>query len=698
MKVLEEVVLGGKSVTFEAGQIARQAHGAVVVRHEGSMVLATVVVDASVARSPGFAVLAKKAGSDEFVPLTVEYRERMSASGRIPGGYGKREARISDHEVLTSRLIDRALRPLFPKGFTSEVQVLVTVYGADPKSDLESLALLAAGGAMHLSQLPIEAVAGLRIAKRGDVTVLMPTDGEREAADLEWIVAATREGLVMVEGGANEASEEAVVASLEEATAAVGPVFEVFERLRAAVGRDKVAFVAPGGPPAALLADIERHFGERLVLAFGAPKTERRASVAAIGKEAITLLGASNPGGNVEAAVEAHWRGLVRGRTASGERIGGRGLEEVRAIASEVGYLPSNHGSALFTRGETQALVSVTLGATDESLVYETVLGRKNERFFLHYNFPPFSVGEVKGSRGPGRREIGHGALARRALSAVMPAPEDLAFTVRVVSDILESNGSSSMATVCGASLALMDAAVPLTAAVAGIAMGLVSEGETHALLSDITGDEDHLGDMDFKVAGTREGITALQLDIKVGAVSHALLGNALAQARRGISQILDQMAATLEAPRAMVPGHAPQVVQLKIPPGRVGTLIGQGGKTIQEIQSATGTRIDVKDDGRVRVSARRAGDLKAAVARIEALTLELKVGSTYQAEVVTLKEYGAFVRIGEHEGLVHISELAPTRVEKVEDVLQVGEVITVKVIGADKRGRLELSRKAVDA
>jgi len=684
MKFVEEVVVGGKRVTFEAGQVARQAHGAVVVRHEGSMVLATVVVEDGPARPPRYG-----GSHDEFVPLTVEYRERMSASGRIPGGYGKREARIGDHEVLTSRLIDRTLRPLFPKGFASEVQVLVTAFGADPKSDLESLALLAAAAALHVSQLPVEVVAGLRIARIGERTVLMPSEPERDAADLEWAVAATRAGFVMVEGGATGASEEAVLASLGEANGELAQVFAAFDRLRVAAGRDKIAFVPAAGPSAADVAAVDAAYLARMQAAYLAPKTERRQVLAAIASEAGEAL---------QPAVDARWRQLVRERSAAGERIGGRGLEDVRDIMSEVGYLPSNHGSALFTRGETQALVSVTLGATDESLVYETVLGRKNERFFLHYNFPPFSVGEVKASRGPGRREVGHGALARRALDAVMPAAEDLAFTVRVVSDILESNGSSSMATVCGASLALMDAAVPITAPVAGIAMGLVSDGDVFAVLSDITGDEDQLGDMDFKVAATRDGITALQLDIKVGALTLELLGAALAQARRGIAHILEQMATTLAEPRAIVPAHAPQVVQLKIPPGRVGTLIGQGGKTVQEIQSTTNTRIDVKDDGRVRVSARKAGDLKAAIARIEALTLELKVGATYQAEVVTLKEYGAFVRIGEHEGLVHISELAPTRVEKVEDVLKIGEVITVKVIGADKRGRLELSRKAAQA
>ncbi len=638
MKVVEEVEIGGKRIVLEAGQVARQAHGAAVVRHGGSMLLATVVVDADTPKSrlapPG----------DEFVPLTVEYRERMSAAGRIPGGYGRREARLGDHEVLTSRLIDRTLRPLFPKGFSQEVQIFVTVYGADPKSDLEALALIAAAAALHLSPLPIEVVAGLRIIKKGTKTTLLPSDSERDNAELEWIIGATRAGLVMVEGGADLAPAEVVLASLAEAHAAVMPVLDALDRLRAQAGAPKVAFVAPAPNPAAQ-ADQAR-------------------------------------------------RDALRARTVEGVRSDGRALDALREITSEVAYLPSNHGSALFTRGQTQALVSVTLGATDESLVTETLLGRKNERFFLHYNFPPFSVGEVKASRGPGRREIGHGALARRALSAVMPPSEDLAFTVRVVSDILESNGSSSMATVCGGSLALMDAAVPITAPVAGIAMGLVTHEGGAAILSDISGDEDHFGDMDFKVAGTREGIAALQLDIKIGAVDLDLIGRSLAQAQVGIGQILEAMATTLAAPRDVVPAHAPQIATIRIPAGRVGTLIGQGGKTVQELQSQTNTRIDVKDDGRVRVSARKSADLKAALAKIEALTFELTVGQVYQAEVVTMQPYGAFVRIGDHEGLVHISELAPTRVEKVEDVLSLGEIISVKVLGA-KKGRLELSRKA---
>jgi len=627
---VEEVELGGRVVRFEAGEVAGRAGGAVVVRSGAAMVLATIVAEAGPAR--------KAASEDglDFVPLTVEYRERASAVGRFPGGHGRREARLGDHEILMSRLLDRTLRPLIPSSWNAETQVLVTVFGAEAKSDLTTLSLLAAAAALHVSDVPAAGpAAGLRVGRgKGGALVFAPGEG---ASDEEWIVSASREGIVMAEGGAEEVPGEVVISVFEAATGTLEPVWAAIERLRVAVGKAK--------RPA--------------------------------------------PGATVDAAREA-----TRASIAGGRREDGRAVDEVRAIDAKVGYLPSNHGSALFTRGGTQALVSVTL-ASDEPAVFDSLLAKRSDRFFLHYNFPPFSVGEVRAQRGPGRREVGHGALAQRALSPVIPAQDELPFSIRVVSDILESDGSSSMATVCGASLALMDAGVPVSGAVAGIAMGVVIGAGGATIVSDIRGVEDAHGDMDLKVAGTRKGLTAIQLDQKVGAVPLAVIAQALGQARVGLDHILDRMAEVLAEPRDKVAPHAPQVLRMKIPQSRIGLVIGQGGKTISELQSATQTRIDVKDDGRVKIAARRAQDAQAALARIEAIVQELTVGKVYTAEVVTIKEYGAFVRIGDHEGLVHVSELAATRVDKVEDVVRVGDSVQVKVIGADKRGRLELSRKA---
>ncbi len=619
MKTSETFEIAGKTVTLEHGEVAHAAHGAVVVRCGEAMLLGTVVAD--------WGRVEAKAGED-FVPLTVEYRERMSAVAKIPGGYLKRETRLGDYEVLTSRLVDRAVRPLFPSGFAHEVQVLVTVYGAEADSDLEVLAVTAASAALAVSDIPWNGpVAGLRARGQG---------GPGAEGGLDIVGAVDTNGLVMLEGGSAELGRAVVIAALESGVEAATAGLDAISRLAAAVGRGKRGFVP---------AEVESKAGRNEALA--------------------------------------------------GTRGDGRGLTDVRPVSASVGYLPSNDGSALFSRGETQALVSVTLGQADEGPSHETVFGKKFERFFLHYNFPAFSVGEVKQNRGPGRREIGHGALARRALLGVLPADDAMNYSVRVVSDILTSNGSSSMATVCGASLALMDAGVPIKAAVAGVAIGLVRDGGKSALLVDITGTEDNLGDMDFKVAGTRGGLTALQLDIKGASVGVDLIASALEAADGAIGTILDAMDQVLAEPRAEMKKGAPQVINMRVPERRIGLLIGPGGRTINEIQSATGTRIDVKDDGRVKIVGKRAADVKAAQERISSLTIELKVGERYEAEVVTLKEYGVFVRIADHEGLVHISELANNRVEKVEDVVTLGEVITVKVLGADEKGRLKMSRKA---
>jgi polyribonucleotide nucleotidyltransferase len=665
MKRTETVVLGGRELVFETGHMARQAHGAMVVRDGEAMVLATVVTG--------------PAGPHEdpdFVPMTVEYRERMAAAGRIPGGWGKREGRQGDHEVLASRIIDRSLRPLFAPGFRDEVQLTVTVFGVEPGVDLEVLSVLAAAGAVQVAGLPFAGPVGaVRVVRMDDVVSVLADETIRERAELDLLVSATRDGVVMIEGGGAEVAPEQVLAALDAAAEALGPVWDALERLGGV--RDPSTWPVVAAVPA---PDAAR--AAAFAAALKADKTARRAQIAAM----IASEGQ---------VVAAQWTQFVRAQALDGVRIGARGLCDVRDIVGEVGLLPSNHGSALFTRGETQALVTATIGGPDEAVTHDLLQGRRSERFMLHYNFPSFAVGEARPARGPGRREIGHGALARRAVAAVMPDERAFAQTVRVVSDILESNGSSSMATVCGASLALMDAGVPLARAVAGVAMGLVRDGGRTAVLTDINGAEDHLGDMDFKVAATERGVTALQLDNKLGSVPRSAIAQALAEGLDAIGRILATMATILATPRERMSRHAPQSASLKVSPARIGQLIGSGGRTIQELQQSTRTRVDVRDDGLVRVTARRAEDLAAAVERIQSLTLELSVGRVYPAEVVQLKDFGAFVRIGDHEGLVHISELAMTRVNRTEDAVAVGDRIEVKVLGADEKGRLKLSRRA---
>ncbi len=666
-KHLESIAFQGRTLTLESGEVARQADGAVVLRDGQTMILATVV--------------AERTGkhASEFIPLTVEYRERMSATGRLPGGYQKRETRMGDHEVLTSRLIDRALRPLLPSDFGDELQVLVTVYGAEPKADLDLLSLLAASAALHVSDVPFAGpLAATRIADEG----------------LDCLAATTREGYVMLEGGANELAPSTLLTRLDEARAELAPMFDGLDNLPEAAGRSKrdhADDIARKDLADLLYRSLGAHLDELVNLS----KIERNARLADLEREAVKSHAESFSRHAIHDGLRLAWSRTVRAHALEGRRLGGRTPDGVRDITSTVDYLPSNHGSALFTRGDTQALVSVTLGNAEDAQSYETVLGKKSERFLVHYNFPPFSVGEVKQLRGPGRRELGHGALARRALLPVLPGEDALPLTVRVVSDILESNGSSSMATVCGATLALMDAGVPIRAAVAGVAMGLVTDGAHHVVLTDITGDEDEHGEMDLKLAGTRTGLTALQLDNKRGHVPHSLLAEALERALPALHHIHDRLSATLDAPRPVMKREVPHVGSLRVPQNRIGSLIGQGGKHIQELQQATQTRIDVRDDGRVKVFAKRPQDLKSALAKIEALMVDLKVGEIYEADVVSIRDFGAIVRFGDHEGLIHISELAATRVDKVEDVVKVGEKVKVKLLGADDRGRIKLSRRA---
>jgi polyribonucleotide nucleotidyltransferase len=625
MKVTETVRVGGLELSFEAGHLARLAGGAMVARAGRAWVLAVATA------------AAKAREGIDFAPLTVEYRERLSAVGKIPANFHRREGAMSPEEVLTSRLIDRSLRPLLAPGFYSESQVLVTVYGAEPGVDLESLAMLAALGAAHLSDLPMAGpAAGARVVSVDGELRLAEVPDEKRPPELELLVAVDRQGIVMAEGWAWEIPDARVGGALEHAHAGLQPVLDAFERLRSKVGRSRRAL----GSPAAK-GDAER------------------------------------------------------GAILEGRRQDGRGPAEVRPIQAEVGTIPAAHGSALFERGATQALCSATLGSERDAQDRETLFGRKNRRFLLHYHFPAFAAGEGWASKGPGRREIGHGDLARRALVPVLPPKEEFPYTVRVTSDILASDGSSSMATVCGASLALMDAGVPLRAAVAGIAMGLVWEGDRSVVLSDISATEDRLGDMDFKIAGSRAGVTALQLDNKLGSVAPAILARGLLEARRGLNGILDAMDACLPEPRPAVAEHAPQLAAFRIEPRRVGAVVGANGKTLHDLQSRTGTRVEVSEDGRVAISGRTRAGVAEARRRIEMLAADLKVGGLYRAQVTTIKDYGAFVRFGDHEGLVHVSELAATRVSAPGEVVSEGQAVVVVLLGVDARGRLKLSTKA---
>ncbi|MBN2489496.1 MAG: polyribonucleotide nucleotidyltransferase [Planctomycetes bacterium] len=689
MKQTRTIVVGGRTVELETGRIARQASGAVVVRQDRTTLLVTAVA----APEPR--------AEAAFFPLTVDYRELTAAAGRIPGGYLKREGRPSDHEVLVSRLVDRSIRPLFPDGFRNEVQVVATVLAAEPDADPVPLALLGAAAALHLSDIPFGGpCGGVTVARAGGALVVLPTRSEREQADLHLTVAVGPDGLIMVEGTAREVPETAVLDALECAEAAVRPFCAALEEWRAVAGKTKMPLApAPAADP--VLGEVGERYGGavREALLADVAKQARRRRLQAIREEAVGALAgddearAAAVAQAVDELVSRQVRGLV---LREGRRIGGRGPEEIRDIWAEAGWLATNHGSAIFSRGETQALVSCTLGMAEDEMREDRLFGSVASRFMLHYNFPPYSVGEVRALRGPGRREIGHGNLARRALEPVLPAFADFPYTIRLVSSITESNGSSSMATVCGASLALMDAGVPIRAPVAGIAMGLIGGTEGTAVLSDILGDEDHLGDMDFKVTGTATGITALQMDNKIGGLERAVLERALDQARRGRLFVLERMAAVLAAPRAELPPQAPRVLALVIRPERIGELIGPKGAVIQEIQQATDTRISVDDAGQVLIYSTSGEAAARARRRVHWVAGDPEVGKLYQGTVVSTHNFGAFIRfLGNTEGLCHISELGEGRVAETTDVVKVGDEVVVCVKGVTDQGKLSLSLRA---
>ncbi|MCA9755482.1 MAG: polyribonucleotide nucleotidyltransferase [Candidatus Eisenbacteria bacterium] len=699
--------IGQRDVVLETGRIARQADGAVLIRSGGTALLVTVV-----------AASAPREGTD-FFPLTVEYKERFSSAGGFPGGYRKREGRANDFEILTCRLIDRSIRPLFPDGYRCEVQVIANVLAWEPDGDPESLAILGAAAALHLSPVPFDGpVAGYRVVQEMDDSVVAFPEGSPQTdRKMDLVLTIGPNGLVMAEGEAKEVSEDTVAKAIQVATDAAKPFFDLLAEARQALGIVPREFQADE-MDTAVLGDVQREAttpsgntagpdapssGDEAtvslrdaVLTTG--KHEKSAAVKAVRNRVHAALAETYPerGREIDDAFHAVEKKLLR-RLASEEglRIDGRNSTQIRPISIETTVLPRVHGSALFTRGETQALVVTTLGSARDEQEVERLHGVERQRFQLYYSFPPYSVGETRPLRGPGRREIGHGNLALRALAQVLPDPKDFPYTIKVESEITESNGSSSMATVCGGCLALMDAGVPITRPVAGIAMGLISDGDETVILSDILGNEDHLGDMDFKVAGTTRGITAIQLDNKLGSLPADLLSRALAQAKEGRLFILGQMAEALAEPRPQISANAPRIQSLTIGTHRIRTLIGAGGKTIRELQADTGTSVDVSDDGTVRVFAPDVDALRAAEKRIKELTGEPEVGQYYRGPVTGIANFGAFVRLFEGiEGMIHVSELSDERVANVDSVLSEGQVVTVKVLGTE-RGRIQLSLKA---
>ena len=686
-----KVRVGREDLVIETGKLAKQADGAVTVRFGDTVVLVTAC----------YAPTARE-GID-FLPLTVDFRENTYASGRIPGGFFKREGKPPEKEVLTSRLIDRPIRPLFPGGWNRETQVVALVLSADVENDSDVLALTGASAALALSRIPLKrTIASVRVGLIDGAYVVNPTYAERKTSRLDLIVAGSKDAIVMVEAGAAEVSEDEILTALETGHAAIRQIVSTIDTLATDAGKPKVTVAAPEVDEA-LARDVEtRALGP---LADAMRISDKLDNYAQVDKVLDELL-ASLPDDSAEqrASAKRVFKDLkekvLRDEILErGQRLDGRKFDEIRDISSEIGLLPRVHGSAVFTRGETQALVTVTLGTSDDQQKIEQVDGEIYKRFMLHYNFPPFSVGEVKFLRGPGRREIGHGNLAERSLLPMIPGEDDCPYTLRVVSDILESNGSSSMASVCGASLAIMDAGIPLKAPVAGVAMGLVMDEGTqrHAVLSDIAGAEDHYGDMDFKVAGTRNGITALQMDIKVSGITTEIMRAALAQAQAGRFHILDKMEATIGSPRDSISTYAPRIVTIKIPVDRIRDVIGPGGKMIRSIVERTGVKIDVEDDGRVNVASADEDSAQKAITIIEELTASPELNKSYLGKVQRITDFGAFIEILPGiDGLLHVSEIAHYRVADVRDELQEGDQALVKVISVDPSGKVRLSRKAL--
>ena len=686
-----EVNVGGRPLTLETGRLARQANGSVVVRYGDTMVLVTACY------SPG-----EREGID-FLPLTVDYRENTYASGRIPGGFFKREGKPPEKEVLTSRLIDRPIRPLFPAGWHRETQVVAFVISADTDNDSDILALTGASAALAASEIPMAAtIAAVRVGMLDGRIIINPTYDQRRRGRLDLVVAGSRDALVMVEAGAQQLSEAEMIDALDAGHEAIRGIIDQIDKLAEAAGKPKLDVETRALAPDVVSETESALLGPLAEAMRIRDKLENYAAVDRVLDDHVATLPDDDAErrGDVKTIFKGLKERVLRDEVLErGQRLDGRKFDEIRTITADVGMLPRTHGSAVFTRGETQALVTATLGTADDKQKVELVDGEMYRRFMLHYNFPPFSVGEVKFLRGPGRREIGHGNLAERSLLPVLPGEEAFPYTIRVVSDILESNGSSSMASVCGGTLAMMDAGVPLAAPVAGVAMGLIVDEATgrHAVLSDIAGAEDHYGDMDFKVAGTASGITALQMDIKIGGITPAIMREALEQARAGRLHILERMRATLPDPRSNISTFAPRIITIKIPVDKIRDVIGPGGKTIRSIIERTGVRIDVEDDGTVNVASNDDESAQRALSIIEELTATPELNKSYLGTVQRITDFGAFVEVLPGvDGLLHVSEIAHYRVKDVRDELQEGEKVLVKVINVDPSGKIRLSRKAL--
>ena len=685
-----EVEVGGKPLVIETGKLAKQADGAVTVRYGDTIILATATASAQ-----------PREGID-FFPLTVDFEEKLYSAGKIPGSrFIKREGRPSERAIVTCRLIDRPLRPLFAKHLRNEVQIIVTTLSTDPENLPDMLGMVGASAALHISRIPWAGpVAGVRVGRVEGRFVINPTRDQLELSDLNLIVAACPQGVIMAEAGASEVPESVLVQAVEFASQAMQPILEAQERLRAQVGVPKTEVLPKETDPE--IAQALEHYRARVKEALANPlKAARETATALLQTEIVSELLERSPDkfaaipGQVEAFIKQVFRAMV---LDDGRRPDGRRLEEVRPITCEVGLLPRAHGSALFTRGQTQVLSTVTLGGVGEEQILDS-LGPEEEtkRYMHHYNFPPYSVGEVRPMRGPSRRDIGHGSLAERSLLPVLPDENTFPYTIRVVSDVLESNGSSSMASVCGSTLGLMDAGVPIREPVAGISVGMVSDGDRYVLLTDIQGIEDFSGDMDFKVAGTQHGVTGLQLDVKVGGLSHQVLTEALVRSREARQQILRTMLETLPSVRPELAPHAPRVFTLEIHPDKIGDLIGPGGKVIKKIQADFNVRIDVEQDGRVFIAAVDGESGEAALRTVENLTKDVTVGETYVGKVVRIAPFGAFVELlPGKDGLLHISQISRERVERVEDVLKLGDEVMVKVLEVDPTGKVRLTRRGL--
>ncbi len=685
--IKKETVWAGRKLVLETGRVARQADGAVLVSYGNTTVLCTVVAD-------------KKARDDiDFFPLTVIYQEKFYAGGKFPGGFMKREGKPAERETLISRLIDRPIRPLFHKDFKNETQVVCTVISYDGQTEGDIAAIIGVSAALTISGIPfLGPIAAAKVGYVDGGYVLNPLVSEIEGSDLELTVAGTSEGVLMVESEAKELSEDVMLGAVEFGHKAMQPVIDLIISLAEDAAKEPWDITA--NDDSDLIKNELSNITSDLVAACSIQdKFARRDAVNKVKADFIEKVVTADESISkvaVGVAFSNLEKELVRTRMLDTQlRLDGRDFSTVRPIDVQVGILPQVHGSALFTRGSTQALAVTTLGVGEDEQIIDDLVGDYKERFLLHYNFPPFSVGEVGRMMAPGRREIGHGKLAWRAIHPMLPSKSEFPYTIRVVSEVTESDGSSSMATVCGASLSLMEAGVPLPRPIAGIAMGLVKEGERYCVLTDIMGDEDHLGDMDFKVAGTHEGITALQMDIKITSITTDIMKKALAQAKDGRKHILDEMSKVIDCARSELNNNAPRIETVKINPSKIGELIGPGGKMIREITETTGTKIDIEEDGTVRVSATDKASIDAAMSRVKMIGCDLKTGDIYTGKVVKIMDFGVFVNIGSRDGMVHVSELANQRVEKPSDVVKLGDTVNVAVLGYDNKGRLKLSVKS---